>query len=623
MVSKYKQGIPMTSGDVWIPSEIEKLFDGFPEKFIIVHAERGTGKTAVMANLALRSKKNVFWYSLDASDNNREVFGEYTDKLLCQVPLYEEPYLVLDNVQELISPEVWQIIMLGLMRENNGLQIIFITSGEIPEVLIPFLLERRGRILDKDVFRLTAPASVKWLVEQYEMDEQLVATVAQDTCGWALGIVSALNDLRAENKNIKQINWEDLLSRSKLTHYLDEVFWNDYEEEEQEFLMQTAVLGQFSWELCRNIFSETIRERTYQRVLQKGNFLYSQSGAEGYIYGRMFREYLLKRIEYATKKEICRNAAMYFLEQGDYRQMIQYAVMGEQIDILQGCLENRGEELLHSDREVIGSILAVLEMKGVALTIQGCKVVEQYCKRKQLIVQSFGNFQVTVDKDDRILPWRTRKGSELFAYLVDLHGESVGRSKLLNILWVDDMPDNAVSMLHNMIYNIRKELSGYQFEKILSYKNKKYRIDMDWIQWDGMRIRELVTMVEQKDLSALRQSWQEFLSYWGRYLENMDNEWIRERQDYYDEIYEKGCMMLAKQFESEGDYSLAIRYYQNILKLDPYSEKTAARILSAYGKQREWKKAKQFHKEFCRVLQDDLGLEPGAELMQVYHSYFG
>ncbi|MCH5264605.1 MAG: hypothetical protein J1F02_01810 [Lachnospiraceae bacterium] len=709
MIRKYKLGIPVISDALWIPSELKELCNGFTEKFAIVQAERGAGKTAVIARMALDSRKNVFWYSLDATDNDREILGEYADKLFQQLPLYEEPYLVLDNVQELTSPEVWQMILSGLLHENSGLRIIFITCGEIPRELMPLLLAGYGRLIEKDVFRLSSPEAEAWLAEKYGVEKELAEAAAQDMCGWALGIACVLRALRGENKISVPLDWEDVLNGSGLSKYLDEMIWNTYEKEEQKLLIQTAVLGQFSWELCQKILPENASESTYQRLLQRGTFLHRQSGGQEYEYGRMFRTYLLKRAGGADKKEVCRNAAAYFLEQKNYCQMVHYAMLGEQEEMLSGCLDRHGDELLRTDRGTLGSIIKWLEEKAVTLTPEGCGIAAQYyyslgtykrmewylntadsafgkenkfgCYRslyrgllkyseaaeryekqirhvlfllresglplpylqkeerellrqitiqdeqgrtgqdKQLLVQSFGSFRVTVCEDGRELPWRTRKGSELFAYLMDLQGKAVGRSKLLDVLWKEEMPANAVSMLHNMIYNIRRELSDYRLEGMLSYEDKKYRIRMDCMEWDGSRIGQLTELVEQKNIPALRQVWQEFLTYWGCYLEDMDNDWVREKQNYYDEIYKKGCMLLAKQFEEESDYAVASEYYQNILKLDPYSEEAAAGMLCAYGEQREWKKAKQFYEEFCRLLQQDLGLEPDGELVQVYHSY--
>lgn len=183
------------------------------------------------------------------------------------------------------------------------------------------------------------------------------------------------------------------------------------------------------------------------------------------------------------------------------------------------------------------------------------------------------------------------------------------------------MPANAVSMLHNMIYNIRRELADYRLEGIISYKNKKYSLDVSGIVWDGERMNYLAFLVEKGDVSALLEVRNEFSSYWGRYLEDFDNYWIEEKQGYYDEIFKRGCEILAGQFMKEGDYGVAAVYYRNILKLEPYSEEAAAGLIEAYGERREWQKVKQCYEGFCSLLEQDLGLKPGKNFVSTYHQY--
>ncbi|MBQ7199742.1 MAG: hypothetical protein IJS24_00040 [Eubacterium sp.] len=237
---------------------------------------------------------------------------------------------------------------------------------------------------------------------------------------------------------------------------------------------------------------------------------------------------------------------------------------------------------------------------------------------RSLLVESLGGFRVIAARDNKEIAWRTRKGRELFAYLTDLRGETVDRRKLMEILWPEEIPANAVAMLHNMIYNIRKELSDYSLEGILVYENKRYRLYTEDLKNSADALYEIVEPVEHHDMGKLREKEKYFLEFHGRYLEDIDAAWADERREYYDRIYRRGCELLAEDMVTQDKCDEAIRLYHNIQKLDPYDEYSAERLLHLYGKKREWDAMKKFYDAFCKRLSDELGIEPGEAVVSAY-----
>ena len=192
---------------------------------------------------------------------------------------------------------------------------------------------------------------------------------------------------------------------------------------------------------------------------------------------------------------------------------------------------------------------------------------------------------------------------------------------MIEVLWWDEIPEKAVALLHNMIYNIRKELSAYGLETILIYEKKRYRLCMEGIVCDFWRIRKIAGLVEQGNIDSLMAEYKSFLDYWGSYLEDIDSCWAEEKRRYYDEAYKKGCFMLAEQFTRDNNPETAIKLYRNVLLLEPYSERAVERMLLLYGEQREWEKVRQCYAEFKETLERDLGIVPGDEVMAAYHQY--
>ena len=275
---------------------------------------------------------------------------------------------------------------------------------------------------------------------------------------------------------------------------------------------------------------------------------------------------------------------------------------------------------------IINNAVFFLKENGFALPYLGSEeralferiLADGACGPQGLTVTFFGEFRATVQGADRPLSWRTRKSVELFAYLAELDGEAIGRRQLLAKLWNEEMPDNAVAMLHNMIYNIRKELAAYRLTDVIRYKDKQYSLDMEALHTDLAGMHELCAAVNAGALAALLPLRSSFLTYRGRYLEEIDNVWVTERREYYDAAFLRGCTLLAEDAREKGEFSQAVTLIKNALIVNPYSEELAGALLACYGAQCDYKRTKAEYQRFSQLLRDDLGIEAGPALAETY-----
>lgn len=235
-----------------------------------------------------------------------------------------------------------------------------------------------------------------------------------------------------------------------------------------------------------------------------------------------------------------------------------------------------------------------------------------------LRVTFFGDFKVTVGAEEKPLSWRTRKGGELFAYMVKLAGKPVGRKQLLAALWNDELPDNAVTMLHNMLYNLRKELSAYQMEDLIEYKDKVYRIRMERVETDLREMDRLCSLADQNDILGLVENQERFKTYWGRYLEDMDGFWAVEDREYYDTRFLKGCVRLGEAAMQDGRPGDSALFFKNAMVVNSYSEELEAALLKCYGAMGNLKQVKTEYERFTALLQKELQTAPGKALRQTY-----
>lgn len=363
------------------------------------------------------------------------------------------------------------------------------------------------------------------------------------------------------------------------------------------------------------------------------------------LLGRENQAVLGKMIDYLEKSngllspEVSGVAAQYFYSQGDFQRMNEYLNAADSSfgkENKYSCYRSLYRALLKLEenpekyeKQIRNSLFFLKESNERLPYLEASEKekLEELMDREEskskevLQIRTFGAFEVTALKDGKQLAWRTRKGRELFAYLLDIGGKAVERRQLIEVLWQDEIPENAVAMLHNMIYNLRKELSAYSLETILTYENKRYRLSMDGMSCDFWNICRMAKLVEGKNTVSLKKEYKSFLKYWGSYLGDIDSSWVEGRRAYYDEIFKKGCWILAEQFTKENNYEIALALYQNILLLEPYSEKAVEKILVLYGEQKRWEKLKKCYQDFTEILEKDLGIVPGEEVLEAYHHY--
>lgn len=244
--------------------------------------------------------------------------------------------------------------------------------------------------------------------------------------------------------------------------------------------------------------------------------------------------------------------------------------------------------------------------------------------QKPIRISCFGKFQVTIVSKGKEISWRTRKAKELFAYLVDLEGKPVERRVLLQQLWEENAPNNAVAMLHNMIYSIRKELSDCKgLEELIQYRNRQYSLDMSLIETDLEKVKHFCDLAEQGKVEELWAEKEELLHFWGIYLEEIDGSWCAARRAYFERTYGKVCRILALDCEKRNDFETAALLWRAYMEADRYSEEAIAGLLRVYGMLNERTQMKKIYESAKQVFKEELGLELSREIINIYEKMGG
>ncbi|HLS53119.1 MAG TPA: response regulator, partial [Tissierellaceae bacterium] len=96
---------------------------------------------------------------------------------------------------------------------------------------------------------------------------------------------------------------------------------------------------------------------------------------------------------------------------------------------------------------------------------------------RDLRINSFGSFQV-LDRENKPLVWRTKKGKELFAYLWAQEGQPATRDQVMEHVFSHIDNNRGSALLHTTIYQIRKGLSNLGYLDGIIYTNDGYKLNL-------------------------------------------------------------------------------------------------------------------------------------------------
>lgn len=196
--------------------------------------------------------------------------------------------------------------------------------------------------------------------------------------------------------------------------------------------------------------------------------------------------------------------------------------------------------------------------------------------------------------------------SEGIFYYIGSH-RSVERYRIMSLFWPEESEEKARKNLRNALYAIRQAFSR---AVIIN---------------DGQRLIRFAEEIEVvTDLDAALESVEGIeADFRGEFLEDFIikdaaafDEWIQQTRT---RLRDQRISGLSRQLESclkrAGDPELLCR---ELLRLDPYDEKTVRILMGHYGKMGQFSRSIEVYTHLCRVLEEELSLKPEPETIKVF-----
>lgn len=271
-------------------SRLQKtISEGFKNPLTLIIAPAGFGKTTLAAASIAELHKPVAWLSLDAGDNNSDLFIAYLihsfqridpkigleawqlmegmqqaqseailTRLINGIVNFADPLiLVLDDYQSIINAEIHRTMTFLLEHCPGNLHLIITTRSDPPLLLAR--LRARGQLVELRTSDLRFDQSEAKLfmneVMGLELDENCVAMLEERTEGWVAGLQMAALSMRDCGDIPEFIKDFSGTNRHILDYLLEEILISQ-PPQIQLFLLYTSILDRFCASLCDYVIAD-------------------------------------------------------------------------------------------------------------------------------------------------------------------------------------------------------------------------------------------------------------------------------------------------------------------------------------------------------------------------------
>ncbi|AMB58792.1 LuxR family transcriptional regulator [Microterricola viridarii] len=322
---------------------------------VAVTAPSGYGKSSFLAQWAAAEERSVGWVSLDRFDDDAvklltllasafvratgadaalvtdmrghgvSALGRAAPRLALALRESPSPFvLMLDDLHELATPACHDVLSVVLDGVPAGSQLVMASRHEQPQVAT---LRAAGQTLEigADSLALDADGARRIFAEaQVPLTPALAAVVIERTEGWPVGLHLAAMIAHDNADGAAVISGDDRY----VADYLYRESLASLPENTQRFLRCTAVLDQFSAELCDAVFGQPGSQARLRELEDSNVFLIPLDRRRGWFrYHPLFREFLLselRRVSPALVAELHVRAAGWYELHGSPAKAIEH-----------------------------------------------------------------------------------------------------------------------------------------------------------------------------------------------------------------------------------------------------------------------------------------------------------
>lgn len=364
----------------------QRLFDKIkatPAKLVLLAAPAGFGKSTFVLDWLQENGSTYAWLSLDEPDNDPRRFYQYfcsalqtagiqlgddlfaalrgntipsTETIITQIVntlhLFDSPVtIVFDDYYFIEERSIHNAV--NLFLDHLPANVRLFISTRVDPLLPLHRMRVRGELIEireRDL-RFTIDEAREFFEKtmQIKLSQDDIKKLAARTEGWIAGLQLAAVSLLDSRDVQTFIDSFTGTSRYVLDYLLEEVL-NRQSKETQMFLLQTSILKRFNEDICNTITGGMNARKIIDHLDRSNLFLIPLDDTrEWFRYHHLFSELLQYRLRQLYPKlidELHHNASVWFEEQSNISEAIDYALRVKNFDRAAYLLDRYGVHFL-------------------------------------------------------------------------------------------------------------------------------------------------------------------------------------------------------------------------------------------------------------------------------------
>lgn len=246
--------------------------------------------------------------------------------------------------------------------------------------------------------------------------------------------------------------------------------------------------------------------------------------------------------------------------------------------------------------------------------------------KKGLMIKLLGGVRITLEGEP-VSGFPSAKTAALLIYLA-CHERPFSREILADLLWDDRPQKQAMANLRSILSSLRKLLGDYIIvtrNTVAFNHNCDAQIDIQAF-WEALDSVEHHAHYDLEKCPTCIQKLETAVSlYRGRFLEGffIDDstgfeEWILINHERYQRRVLDALHRLTRHYANRGQYTRALTFAQRQVELEPYREEAHRALMMILARSGQRSAALAQYDTCCRILADELGVEPGQETQALY-----
>lgn len=207
----------------------------------------------------------------------------------------------------------------------------------------------------------------------------------------------------------------------------------------------------------------------------------------------------------------------------------------------------------------------------------------------------------------------------LLAYLALHRSTPQLRQRIAFQLWPESTDAQARTNLRKALSHLRRALPDIDELLRIETKSLQWSPSAQW-ELDLSTFETAVQAAEQApDNNTRQQFWEQAINlYQGDLLPDCDDDWLVPERERLRQSYQRSLEQLTQLLEHRQDYSTAIPYAQQMIRLDNLNEAAHSTLMRLQYGAGDRAGALQTYHQCMTVLRNELGVDPGVATRQLY-----